>query len=247
MKNYLFSKEDGLMQLPYGEYEKLMEHAQEGNRIREVKASVVAGLRSFLGAAAPALKTAPVAEEAPLRQDAPAPEKVSVEFAAEMPQNAPAPVQEQSLAKKKAMKSPAPKPASRSESADISIPPIKKEIAAFFNKQDDSSRLFNVLKQYYTCLNEACGGTVRVTMKDGVCSLWNYDEWEEFAFVDIFERHLRISLDPRCSERLKSLNFCEVPRLLSGRRNLISAQVDDLNKIMLDVLIQAFDEVGMTA
>jgi hypothetical protein len=130
--------------------------------------------------------------------------------------------------------------------ADISeVPPIKNEITEHFNKLDESGRLFNVFKQYYTCLNEACGGTVRVTMKDGFCSLWNYDEWEEFAFVDIFEGLLRISIDPRYTDALKSLSLCEAPRLISNRRNVICVQIDDLNNTVLEVLTRAFSEVGM--
>lgn len=126
----------------------------------------------------------------------------------------------------------------------VEVPPIKNEIAEHFNQHDDSGRLFNIFKQYYTCLNELCGGTVRVTMKDGFCSLWNYDEWEEFAFVDIFEGQLRIALDPRYTDELKSLSLCEVPRLLSSRRNVICVKVEDLNNTVLDVMAKAFFEVG---
>ena len=84
-------------------------------------------------------------------------------------------------------------------------------------------------------------------MKDGFCSLWNYDEWEEFAFIDINEGHLRISIDPRYTGAMQSLSFCEVPRLLSSRRNLVSVQLNDLNKTMLELLVKAFEEVGLTA
>jgi hypothetical protein len=129
----------------------------------------------------------------------------------------------------------------------VEVPPIKKEISQHFNNMDTSGRLFNVFNQYYTFLNKACGGTVRVTIKDGFCSLWNYDEWEEFAFIDIFEGHLRIAVSPRCTDDLKALSLCEVPRLLSNRRNLICLLVDDLNNRVLDVLAKAFAEVGMLA
>lgn len=141
----------------------------------------------------------------------------------------------------------APEANGRSLPKGVEVPPIKKDIAAHFNKHDDSGRLFSVFKQYYACLNDACGGTVRVTMKDGFCSLWNYDEWEEFSFVDIFEGQLRIALDPRYTKALQSLNLCEVPRLLSSRRNLVCVQVDGLNNTMLNVLVKAFEEVGLTA
>ena len=125
------------------------------------------------------------------------------------------------------------------------VPPIKQEIAEHFNKCDESGRIFNIFKQYYTCLNESCGGTVRVTMKDGFCSLWNYDEWEEFAWVDIYEDLLRIAIDPRYTDALKSLSLCEAPRLISTRRNVICVQVGDLNNTVLEVLAKAFSEVGM--
>ena len=115
------------------------------------------------------------------------------------------------------------------------------------NNVDESGRLLNVFRQYYTCLNDSCGSPVRVTMKDGICSLWNYDEWEEFAFVDIFEGNLRFAVDPRYTDELAALRLCEVPRLLSSRHNLVSVQMDDLNNTMLKVLTKAFSEVGMKA
>jgi len=129
----------------------------------------------------------------------------------------------------------------------LQVPPIKEEIARHFNTLDESGRLFNVFTQYYTCLNDACGGTVRVTMKEGFCSLWNYDEWEEFAFVDIFEGLLRITIDPRYTDALKSLSLCEAPHLISNRRNVICVQIGDLNNVVLDVLAKAFVGVGMHA
>ncbi|MEA2068642.1 MAG: hypothetical protein U9P12_05525, partial [Verrucomicrobiota bacterium] len=66
-------------------------------------------------------------------------------------------------------------------------------------------------------------------------------------FVDIFEGYLRVALDPRYTDELKSLKFCEVPRLLSSRRSLVCVQVDDLSNTMLDVLVKAFKEVGLAA
>ncbi len=169
--------------------------------------------------------------------EAPEIEKVSVEFSAEEPESSqqpdPQPQQE-------------PSASVSHMRADISeVPPIKQGIIDHFNKLDESGRLFNVFKQYYTYLNEMCGGTVRVTMKDGFCSFWNYDEWEEFAFVDIFEGQLRVAVDPSYTDALKSLSLCEVPRLISNRRNVICVQIGDLNNVVLDVLAKAFSEVGM--
>jgi len=77
-----------------------------------------------------------------------------------------------------------------------------------------------------------------------VCSLLNYDEWEEFAFVDIYENDLRFAVDPRYTNDLSALNFCEVSRLLASRRSLVSIQVGDLNKTMLGTLVKAFNEIG---
>ena len=88
---------------------------------------------------------------------------------------------------------------------------------------------------------------MRVTLKDGICSLWNYDEWEEFAFVDIFEGNLRFAVDPRYTEALSALRICEVPQLLSRRRKVVCVQVDDLNTTLLAILVKAFDEVGLAA
>lgn len=243
----LISKDNNKLQIPYADYQALIEKAEEAQRMRQVKNQVLSDLRKFI-ASGPAAKAEQVAP--PKKAAAPgeekaeaAEEKVAVEFPAEKP--AARPEQPASEPQEKASKK--QKPATRKIAEGIDIPPIKEGIALHFNKLDESGRLFSVFKQYYTCLNDTCGGTVRVTMKDGFCSLWNYDAWEEFAFVDIFEGHLRIAVDPRYTDAMKALNLCEVPRLLSSRRNLVCVQVDDLNNTMLDILVKAFEEVGLTA
>ena len=240
----LVSKDSGRLQIPFQDYVALVEKAKEGEHMRLVKKSVLADLENFLGGKGqvPEVSKKISTKKTKLKPKAPVTNKVSVEFgseeAAPVVEEAPAPVQP-------AAKSPAVN--GRGSSKGLQVPPIKKDVSVHFNSIDESGRLFNVFKQYYACLNDSCGGTVRVTMKDGFCSLWNYDEWEEFAFVDIFEGQLRIALDPRYTAALQVLNLCEVPRLLSSRRNLVCVQVDDLNNTMLEVLVKAFEEVGLAA
>jgi len=254
---YLISKDNGKLQIPYNEYILLMHRVDEAKRVMRVKNEVLASLKQKLeelhaqdqlavdmqpaekAAAADAENRAePVVEhvaesaEEPKVEDEP--EKVSIEFSYDG-QNQAA-TNEETTSKPEAV-------AGRQKS-QYEIPPIKKEIVEHFNARDASGRLFNVFKQYYTCLNETCGGTVCVTMKDGVCSLLNYDEWEEFAFVDIYENDLRFAVDPRYTNDLSALNFCEVSRLLASRRSLVSIQVGDLNKTMLGTLVKAFNEIG---
>ena len=256
----LISQDNGKLQIPYEDYKTLIEKMQEGQRLQEIKNAVVANLSVFLGgknevpATAKVIETAASAPAAAPKSvpkvietiEAEAPkaesraEKVSIEFETD------APATEAVAKPADKEKATAPKVV-RKVDENIAIPPIKKDISVHFNKLDESGRLFNVFKQYYSCLNDTCGGTVRVTMKDGFCSLWNYDEWEEFAFVDIFEGHLRVSLDPRYTGELQSISFCEVPRLLSSRRSLVSVQIDDLSNTMVDLLVKAFGEVGLTA
>ena len=244
LKKCLISKDNGKLQIPYEDYAKLVAKAKQGREMRETRDRVLAMLSGFLGGESKAAEAIAKVEAA--KAAAPvapkAVEKVALEFGAseKNPVAAHAPTATPAGEPKQVSKA-------RKVSNDIDVPPIKKDIVDHFNKLDDSGRLYSVFKQYYTCLNDACGGTVRVTMKDGFCSLWNYDEWEEFAFVDIFEGQLRIALDPRYTNALESLRLCEVPRLLSSRRNLVCVQVDDLNNTMLDVLVKAFEEVGLAA
>jgi len=231
-KNYLYANDSEKLQIPHDEYVILMEKVNEAQRLQQVKETVLAVLERLLDGettveAVSESNPEEQPEPDPPREQAPEPEKVSVEFSAEETEP------------------PTQQPVENARTEMSQVPLIKKEITEHFNKFDESGRLFNVFKQYYTCLNDACGGTVRVTMKDGFCSLWNYDEWEEFAFVDVFEGLLRIAIDPRYTDVLKSLNLCEVPRLISSRRNVICVKVDDLNNTVLDVLAKAFSEVGM--
>lgn len=270
-ENHLYEKNSENLQVPYDEYIALTEKAEEAQRLQDVKMTVIADLQRLLDGstadepvsipeqqAMPEPISEPQAEPEPTLEQQPEPQPMSeqqVEESEQMSeqqaeqeltpeqQNEPQPMSEQ-----QAEPEPAQQQSTSNARADISeLPPIKNEITEHFNKYDETGRLFSVFKQYYTCLNEVCGGTVRVTMKDGFCSLWNYDEWEEFAFVDIFEGLLRIAIDPRYTDALKSLNLCEAPRLISSRRNVICVQVDDLNNTALDVLAKAFSEVGMRA
>ncbi|MDZ8119936.1 hypothetical protein [Pontiella agarivorans] len=234
----MVSKENGRLQLPYKDYVAIMEKVKEGRRMREVKNTVMADLRQVLGGAVAAVEVQK--KVAAARKDVSAQEPQSDKAA-------------EAVSVEADSGTPAVRPGGRAASErggipeGMAVPPIKKDISVHFNKLDESGRLFSVFKQYYAFLNDACGGTVRVTLKDGICSLWNYDEWEEFAFIDIYERQLRISLDQRYTDALQSLNLCEVPRLLSSRLNLVCVQVNDLNDTMLKVMAKAFEEVGLTA
>lgn len=233
--NYLYTKDSENLQIPYNEYVALLERAKESQHLLQVKANVLADLQGFL-VGSPVVKPQEpkqVSEVAP-----PESKKVSIGFSADVPEPK-SEIEEEDEPIPVVARTPV-----RTIGSTGDMPPIKKDVAEHFNRVDDSGRLFSVFKQYYTCINDTCGGTVRVTIKDGICSLWNYDEWEEFAFVDVFEGHLRIAIDPRYTDELKLLNLCEVPRLLASRRNLICVQLDELNNTALDVLAKAFAEVG---
>jgi hypothetical protein len=227
----IVAKESGRLQIPYQDYTKLMDKIKEGKRMRLVADSVFVSLQSFMGGKrTAAVKTTAV--------EAGSPAKAKVAAEVESAKESVEPLKPAAKAEKAV---------ARNLAEGLEIPPIKKDVSAHFNNSDESGRLFSVFKQYYACLNDACGGTVRVTIKDGICSLWNYNEWEEFAFIDIFEGQLRMAVDPRYTKALQTLNLCEVPRLLSSRRNLVCVQVDGLNNTMLEVLVKAFEEVGLTA
>lgn len=237
----MVSKDTGTLQIPYGDYISIMEKVEEGRNLQQIKAKVIENLQRFTGGNEDMESVVAKVERAktnsaPPPKPKPVEEKVSVKD----------PVEEKKPVEV-VQKAKAAEPAAPANAKGVDIPPIKKNVSAHFNKLDESGRLFSVFKQYYTCLNDTCGGTVTVTMKDGVCSFWNYDEWEEFAFIDIFEGQLRMAVDPRYTDALQSLNLCEVPRLLSSRRSLICVQLDDLNNIMLDVLAKAFKESGLKA
>ena len=237
--NYLISKEDGKLQIPYSEYEALISKLEDAEIIQLIKSDVLDELKRFLQEHA--AESDPTNDVEPQQQDEPvalpeepaeeqSPEKVSVEFAPE----------EQAVPEAK-------QSATETIKRSTDVPPVKKEVEDYFNAHDASGRLLNVFMQYYTCLNESCQGVVRVTMKDGICSFWNYDKWEEFAFVDAHESQLRFTMNPRYREDLSSFDFCEVTRLLEARGSYVSTKVEDLSKTMLEVLTRAFDEVGLTA
>lgn len=240
---YLISKDNGKLQIPYEEYIVLMEKEKEAKQIRKSMDEVLATLEDYLrGNSQKGAGEQIKDQEESSSSDVVEPvEAEDVNHTAETIQPAVTPEANPGAAEKPAAAK------VRDNSANIEVPPIKKEIEEHFNKLDESGRLLNVFRQYYTCLNDTCGSTVRVTMKDGFCSLWNYDEWEEFAFVDIFEGNLRFAVDPRYIDALSSLDMCEVARLLSSRRNLVCVQLGDLNSTMLGILAKAFEEVGLTA
>ncbi len=233
---YMVSKDTGTLQLPYGEYVELLERLEDAQRVLRVRKQVLEDLRNSL---------ARLGSEN-LELELPGPKNKKLAAGAEKQAPVAAKAKSEPAAKSAVSASGSSAAAAARPKETSEVPPIKKEIASHFNSQDASGRLFNVFKQYYTIINEMCGGTIRVTLKDGVCSLWNYDAWEEFGYVDIFEGELRFAIDLRFTDKLSSLNVCEVPRLLSSRKNLICVKVGDLNNTMLDVLALAFKSVGIT-
>ncbi len=233
--NHLYTDNTETLQISYKEYVALVEKSKEGQRCRAIKEQVLADLAGVLG-------DRPEVRPKEVPPQKPEPAKTTPEPTAKEP--------EPEVGKKVDEtdgKAPAAPAATKEKPPKVDVPPIKRDIAEHFNKVDGSGRLLNVFKQYYTCVNEVCGGTVRVTIKDGICSFWNYDEWEEFAYVDVFDGCLRIAVDPRYTEQLESLDLCEVSRLLASRHSLVCVQVDDLNQTMLDILVAAFNEVGVIA
>lgn len=242
--NHLYTDNTERLQIPYTEYVELLEKAEEGQRCLKIKEQVIANLTNVLGGAQSGQKKepepiAPKQVTPPVNNDAVSqPEKAAAE------PTEPAPVPAVEVEKKE---NPAPQESDTPKQPVLDAPPLKKDITAHFNSADGSGRLLNIFKQYYTCMNESCGGTVRVTIKDGISSIWNYDAWEEIAFVDIHEGRLRIGVNAGYTESLKSLDLCEVPRLLARQHKLVCVQVDDLNQTVLDVLVTAFNEVGAKA
>ena len=239
---YMYTKDSKFLQISYAQYMALREQSEEIDRMEKVKAAVLSDLLKFdadhkdVGASIDMLEKAVGATPKPPKA-VPSPAPVAPEPVEEVPVAEPEPVEEApaSTKKKKEIVS----------DVDMSkVPAIKKDIVQHFKKLDESGTLFDVFKEYYTDLNLLCNGMLRVTMKDGICSLWNYDEWEEFAFVDIFKKQLRVSINPAYAEDVKSLPQGEVPRLLATKHKLICVLIDDVNDVMMDVLIKAFKEVG---
>ena len=269
-KNYLYEKKENLLQMPYQDYEELIKKAAEAAEIkvktRNAFDQLLHSLNQIKSAEPFKVPEKGTAMENPLDQllaggTAPkkAPEKAK-EVKAEpeakaeaAPEPKPEPKPEPEVKaepKPEPVKKEEPKPKAAPKKPIASaknVPAIKKDISDHFKKVDSSGKLFNVFKQYYSDLNNSCGGTVRVTIKDGICSVWNYDEWEEFAFVDVFEGGLRIAVNPHYADRLKSLESCEVPRLLARRHNLVCVKTKEMDSTILDVLITAFNEIGAIA
>lgn len=240
--NHLYTDNTKMLQIPYKEYVDLNEKAKEGRRCMEIKAKVLADLSSMLGDSRPNDLTGP-SPMTPEVEQRPQPQQPSPieEAIVEVPIS-----KSESKVKQEAAPEPAAPVQRNTKQTQGEVPPIKKDVAEHFNKVDASGRLFNIFKQYYTCMNDSCEGPVRVTIKDGICSIWNYDEWEEFAFVDVFDGRLRVGVQSRYLTWLETLDLCEVPRLLTSRYNLICVHVDDLNQTVLDTLIMAFSELGVT-
>ena len=256
MKNnggYIYTKDTEVLQISYAQYTQLMRREEETRELKQVSILTLANLRDLLVSLegkegekdASSVTETPVSSQPVSSQEKPEPapppsaEKPAPPPPAEEPAPAPAAPEEQPAAPVEQ------KPKKATPKAKI--PPIKKEIALHFSKKDGSGRLFDVFKEYYAALNDMCGGMMRVTMKDGICSLWNYDEWEEFAFVDLFEKQLRVAVSPKYADELKSLTSCDVPRLLARRRKLIGVLIDGMDEGLLGVLEKAFNEAGAEA
>ena len=246
---HLFERDSERLQITYDEYVKILEQTQKVRKIKLIGTDVMLELQHVASALTENLNAMPprIEFDAPAQneQSKPPPD----EPAEPAQESAPEPTEEPS-------RKPAEEPPPRTEEPKRSppppahskakgkkkgkVPPIKKNVAQHFNRMDPSGNLYPLFVRYYNRLNEMCPGTVTVTMKDGICSFWNYDEWEEFAFVDVVEGGLRIALDPRYAEALGSHPQYEAPRLLANRRKLVSIIVTGLDDIALSALTRAF-------
>ena len=132
----LISQDNGQLQIPYEDYKTLMEKVQHGQRMNEVKTSVIANLKIFLGGENPvsavaesfeSAKPAPVASpvETPVAQSQPVQEKVATEFEAVESSNEvrqPVAVVKEPVAE---IKTQAPKVRAMDE--ELNVPPIKND------------------------------------------------------------------------------------------------------------------------
>jgi hypothetical protein len=235
--SYIYTKDTKVLQISYAKYIELNRAYEAALEMQKRAKAVLDGLQQFLkkgpDAASVDIEKALDLEAPVAAPNEPAKKKTKPEPEAPAATAEPEPAPEPEKAKEK------PKP-----KGNVKIAPIKKDIVQHFAKMDPDGELFNIFKDYYTFVNESCRGMMRVTMKDGICSLWNYDEWEEFAFIDIFDGKLRLAISPKYEEMLQPLESCEVPRLLARKRKLIGVLVEDFNELVVEVLQQAFNDAG---
>ena len=225
---FLYAKDANILQLTYAQYMKLRRQEEETERVMRTRERVLASLQELLhslGAAGAVEYKLPGEERgsSPVRE---APSTGGEEAKRETP--------------------PAGEGTGVHSAAEKPVPPLKKNIVAHFSRVDASGRLFDLFKQYYAFLNDACGGMVRVTIKDGICSFWNYDAWEEFAFLDVVDGKLRISVPSRYAAALEGMERAEVPRLLARRRgDLTAVTTAEFRQDLAEIMAGAFREAGV--
>lgn len=265
--NYLYSDTANILQIPYMEYATLVEEFKKSERSRAQCSQVVKNLAALLRSAkvtaedvqavidkektaligmpagvafkSPTIKT--TASSSVEAKASPTAEK-KASPAAETKTDSPSEAKASSAQETKKTET---KPKSTPKKAgSTTAPPLKADIVRFFKAVDASGSLFELFEQHYLQLNESCGGTVCVSLKDGICNIMNYDAWTDFAFIDVLDGRLRISVSERYKNEVSSFDACEVPRLLARNHKLVGILVDAVDQVVLDVLVMAFDEVG---
>jgi len=215
-------------QLPYAEYVKLKDSAHDAlilrNRLKQIK-ELLGSHRSTEGITVPAgrpplapspateILRPPVLEEPPVSRE-PLPEKPAVPA---VPEASPA------------------IPALEAEDPKLKIPPI---LLNFMKEQDPSGTALNLVENCVQKLSRLCGKRITLSLHKPYICLWDFDDWKSFAFGEVINGKLYLSIEKSLALESSSAEIWTPPSGLC-KQPLVRLEVPSVTDSLLGQLKRA--------
>lgn len=116
---------------------------------------------------------------------------------------------------------------------------IPQSVVNYITSKDEKGEMMDLFRQYYQELGSSCGGSLSVTLQDRYICLWNYNQWSMFAFWDIHEGCLRLSLNEKFAPEGGAVETWAPPKWM-GVPKMIRFEVSAFSKGTLARLLDAF-------
>lgn len=228
------------VQLPYDEFQKLSALDQESALLRARVQTITELLQGRLNQA-PALPPEPV------KTVEPEPPEAAEELAPEPeppaePEPAPAP---EPLREIPAVKPPAPgivlsgtaPVESTAKEYAVPIPPM---LLDFLTEQDPSQKAKRLIVACAQRLSALCGKRITLSLHKPYVCIWDFDEWRTFAFGEILQGHLYLSIESSLQPDADRSNIWVPPSGLY-KKPLVRRRVDAITDELLEQLVTALN------
>lgn len=119
------------------------------------------------------------------------------------------------------------------------IPPV---LLDFLTEQDPSQKAKRLIMTCAQKLSGLCGKRITLSLHKPYICLWDFDEWKTFAFGEIIQGDLYISMESSLQPHADTINVWIPPSGLC-KKPLVRRRVDAITDELLEQLINALNHL----